>query len=118
MVNNINFSIKQMEICNKYNSPVYESPDNLKVGISLNTKDSSLYPINGLRHSPEGDTTGWYIWAGEEFSDDENFFVPLHITHLSEWRPEVIKYLALSPGHRFLIGENGYEDVWFDETLL
>lgn len=24
----------------------------------------------GYATPPEGDTTGWYIWAGEEFSDD------------------------------------------------
>jgi len=41
-----------------------ESPNHLKVGIARNVT-SGLMPINGLRHPPEGDTTGWYIWAGE-----------------------------------------------------
>ncbi|WP_441007151.1 immunity protein Imm33 domain-containing protein, partial [Neisseria meningitidis] len=37
---------------------------------------------------------------------------------LQIWRPEIIPFLTLPPGYRFLIGENGYEDVWFDELLL
>ena len=64
-----------------------------------------------------GDTSGWYIWAGEEFSKDPNFFMPLHIGHLKEWCPEIVKYLGLGPGWRFLIAP-GYEDVWEDKSLL
>lgn len=108
---------EQKDICIKYNAPYMESPAYLKVGISLNVKDN-IWPINGLRHPPEGDTTGWYIWAGEEFSEDPDFFVPLHVEHLKEWRPEVLPYLGLAPGWRFLLGENAYEDVWEDKSLL
>ena len=108
----------QKLICEKYGEEVFPSPSYLKVGISLNVKGGNLYPINGLRHPPAGDTSGWYIWAGEEFSDDEDFFVPLHIEHLNDWCPKIIKYLALPPGCRFLLGEDDYEDVWYDDTLL
>lgn len=108
----------QLEICKKYEVSFFKAPIYLKVGIANNVKEKHLFPINGLRHKPEGDTTGWYIWAGEEFSEDPDFFVPLHVEHLKEWRPEVLKFLALPPGYRFLIGENEYEDVWFDENLL
>lgn len=76
-----------------------------------------MVPINGLRHPPEGDTTGWYIWAGEELSTATDFFVPLHVVHLDEWCPGAIPYLGLPPGWRFLIAD-GYEDVWFDPSLL
>jgi len=74
-------------------------------------------PINGLRHFHEGNTTGWYIWAGE-FSDAPDFFKPMHLFHLQEYYPELLKYLGLPPGNRFLIDNKGYEDVWFDEGLL
>ena len=76
-----------------------------------------MFPINGLRHPPEGDTTGWYIWAGEELSEDPDFFVPLHFEHLAEWCPGVTKFLALPPGWRFLTAPD-HEDVWFDVSLL
>lgn len=110
------YSKEQRDICNKYNAPFVSSPLNLKVGISRNVKDGAL-PINGLRHPIEGDTSGWYIWGGEELSDDPDFFLPLHIEHLSEWCPDIIKFLGLSPGWRFLYTPN-YEDVWEDKTLL
>jgi hypothetical protein len=109
---------EQMTMCDKYGAPCHASPVESKVGISLNVKGAKLFPINGMRHPPEGNTTGWYIWAGEEFSDASDFFVPLHVEHLDEWCPMLLKYLALPPGYRFLIGEDDYEDVWFDETLL
>ena len=106
---------QQKELCKKYGVDFIESPDNLKVGISLNVK-SGEYPIHGLRHPPEGDTTGWYIWSGE-YSDDPNFFKPLHVLHIVDWAPLVEKYLGLPPGWRFMVAP-GYEDVWEDLTLL
>jgi hypothetical protein len=112
----MDYSIKQKELCNKYNAPYLATPQFLKVGISLNVKEN-LQPINGLRHPIEGDTSGWYIWAGEEFSEDRNFFVPIHIEHLPEWCPQVLKYLGLAPGWRFLIAP-GYEDVWEDKMII
>jgi len=107
---------EQSDICNKYSSPFVSSPLSLKVGISRNMKDGAL-PINGLRHPIEGDTSGWYIWGGEELSDDPDFFLPIHIEHLHEWCPDIIKFLGLSPGWRFLYTPN-YEDVWEDKTML
>ena len=96
--------------------PFY-TPDYLKVGISESAR-TGLMPINGLRHPPSGNTSGWYIWAGEDYSDDPNFFVPLHIKHLNEWCPEVLKFLHLPPGVRFLFDNKGYTDIWQDNSLL
>jgi len=108
---------KQMDLCRKYGAAFVESPYYLKIGISLNVKEGA-FPVNGLRHPPEGDTTGWYIWGGEDFSNDPDFFVPLHVEHLEEWNPEIIKFLGLAPGWRFLIAPGSYEDVWEDKSLL
>lgn len=107
---------EQELICEKYGATCFPSPDHLKVGAALNLREG-IMPINGLRHPPEGDTTGWYIWAGEELSSDPDFFKPLHVAHLSDWCPQVQKYLGLPPGWRFLIAGD-YEDVWYDESLL
>ena len=106
----------QKKLCKRFGAEFLSAPDELKVGISLNVKEGIL-PINGLRHPPEGDTTGWYIWAGEELLDSPDFFKPVHVAHLDKWRPQVKKYLGLAPGWRFLIAGD-YEDVWFDESLL
>lgn len=112
----MDYSKERELICMKYGAPLVESPENFKVGISRNVKDG-LWPINGLRHPVEGNTTGWYIWAGEDFSTDPDFFIPLHVKHLEEWCPMVLKYLSLAPGWRFLVAEK-YEDVWEDKSLL
>jgi hypothetical protein len=113
----MDFSEQQKSICKKYNASFVPSRENLLVGISLNIKQK-IQPINGLRHPTTKDTTGWYIWGGESFSEDEDFFTPLHVEHLSEWCPQVIKYLGLPPGWRFIIDSDGYEDVWEDLSLL
>jgi hypothetical protein len=109
---------EQISVCKKYGVNICAAPAMLKLGVARNVKDKDIFPINGMRYNPEGDTTGWYIWAGEEFTEEFDFFVPLHVKHIEDWRPEVIKYLGLPPGYRFLIGANGYEDVWYDQTLL
>ena len=106
----------QEDICLKYGVAYSPPLSHLNVGISSNVKEG-IMPVNGLRHPPEGDTTGWYIWAGE-YSESDDFFIPLCISHLAEWCPQVLKYLSLPPGWRFLIDDNGYEDVWYDESLL
>ncbi len=81
----------QKNICLKYNAEYFPSDVNFKVGISKNVKDK-IMPINGLRHPGKGDTTGWYIWA-DEYSNDPDFFVPLHIEHIPGWSLLVSKYL-------------------------
>jgi hypothetical protein len=80
---------------------------------------SDTKPINGLRHPKHGKIDGWYLWSGGEIPQQESdFFKPLHTEHLIQVRPIVLKYLGLPPGWRFQIDDNGYEDIWFDESIL
>jgi hypothetical protein len=109
-------SLAQRAICAKYGADFSPIDPTLKVGININLR-TGLQPLNGLRHPQEGDTCGWYLWAGEELSEAPDFFVPLHAVHLADWCPLILPYLALPPGWRFLIAE-GHEDVWFDPALL
>jgi hypothetical protein len=105
----------QQDLCIKFGAPFVESHASLKIGLSRNF-DIRKYPINGLRHPPEGGTTGWYIWGGK-WSYSPNFFEPHHLYHLYSQDHELIKYLGLAPGWRFLFAPN-HEDVWEDSTLL
>jgi hypothetical protein len=107
---------QQMQLCYKHCVEILPTLPSVKVGIALNVR-SGLLPINGLRHPPEGETSGWYIWAGEELSEAEDFFKPLHAGHLPEWCPPIIKFLGLPPGWRFLKAGD-YEDVWYDAKLM
>jgi hypothetical protein len=106
----------QVSLCRKYGVEYVPCQLHLKIGISKHF-DSAKYPLNGLRHPLEGDTTGWYIWSGEEFSNEPDFFVPMHAIHLVTKAHELLKYLGLAPGWRFLIAPN-HEDVWEDIRLL
>ena len=106
----------QQKICQKFGALFTASPSDKKIGIAKNVKSGAM-PINGLRHLPDGDMTGWYIWAGESLSTEPDFFLPLHVSHIADWCPVVNDYLGLAPGWRFLIADD-YVDVWFDETLL
>ena len=110
------FELEQKEMCRRFDV-VYKSLDTtLKLGISDNFF-SGVLPLYGLRHCQDNDTCGWYLWAGEEFSTAKDFFKPFHIYHLIVHSPEVLKYLALPEGWRFLT-DGEYEDVWFDPKLL
>lgn len=107
--------VVQQGLCARIGSPFVPAPPFLKVGIALGT--IGLRPLNGVRHLPAGDTAGWYIWAGEVLSEDDDFFQSVHVAHLADYVPEVIPYLGLAPGWRFLIA-GVYEDVWFDAAAV
>jgi hypothetical protein len=104
---------KQKEICATYNSPWKPINKKLRVGASI---DIDKDPINGLRHSSEKGTTGWFIWTGD-YSENDDFFQPMCAEHLLQIRPEIIKYLGLDTGFRFLTDKNGYQDIWYDPKL-
>jgi hypothetical protein len=74
------------------------------------------HPIHGLRHTPEGNTNGWYVWAGE-YSWATDFFSHLQTAHLLENAPEVLKSFGLRRGCRFLLAKD-YANVWFSAALL
>jgi hypothetical protein len=117
MINWDNYIQDQQELCSSQGldwTPAYKE---LKIGLADNVL-TDMTPINGLRHSQENGTTGWYIWAGQNFSESEDFFKPFCVKHLAKLKPEIIKYLGLPPGHRFLIDDKGYGDIWKDNTLL
>ena len=105
----------QKLVCKRVGARFLETRNDKKVGIALDVR-SGLLPLNGLRHLPGDDTSGWYIWAGSEPSQDADFFVPLHAGHLDEVCPDVVKFLGLAPGWRFLKAGD-YEDVWYDESI-
>jgi hypothetical protein len=78
--------------------------------------DSWEWPLHGLRHPPEGGTTGWYLWTGE-WQEDDDFFLPWHVAHALERCPDLRRLLELVPGSRFIYAPD-YLDIWYDESLL
>jgi hypothetical protein len=105
--------VNQKKICAAHNSKWIPINKKLRLGASASLDKD---PINGLRHPSEKGTTGWFVWTGD-YSEREDFFQPMFAEHLLQTRPDIIRYLALDVGFRFLIDKNGHEDIWYDEKL-
>jgi hypothetical protein len=106
----------QEAVCRRFGAEFMPTDETYKLGLS-DSATRREQPLNGLRHRPESGTSGWFIWGGDQLSNYPAFFKPVHVFHAQELCPDVLPYLALPPGWRFLIAD-GYEDVWFDEALL
>lgn len=107
---------EQRRFCRANNLEYFAADEEKKMGISSDAL-VGLLPLHGLRHRPEGDATGWYIWAND-YEEGPDFFNAMHVMHAVEANMPFVKYLGLPPGWRFLIGEGGYEDIWYDASLL
>jgi hypothetical protein len=105
----------QRAFCSQNTLSYVPARNETKSGFALSTKGKA--PINGLRHNPTSETTGWYIWCGEHFSDEADFFSPLHTEHIYDEYPQLIKLLGLPPGYRFLLAGD-HLDTWYDAALL
>jgi hypothetical protein len=111
----------QRLVCERYGVRHVPTRPDLKIGINL---DGERYPINGLRQpldTEHDQLTGWWIWNGERIDSQRSFSAlewnALHAAHLADHCPDVLPYLGLPPGWRFLIAAD-YEDVWHDPSLL
>lgn len=89
---------QQKAICKKLN--LNWTPVNINSMIAFN--DSLLLdtkPIDELRHPSTQSIAGWYLWsAGDIPQEDDEFFKPVHVLHLLQDRPIVLKYLGLPAG--------------------
>ena len=107
--------LDQQAVCRRYGVEFVASPREAKLGVARKVRPGAV-PLHGLRHPAAGDTCGWYLWV-DEWDDSDDFFEPLHVAHMSDRCPEVLPYLALPPGWRFLLA-GAVVDVWFDPALL
>ena len=107
----------QKAICLKYGAQFTPTDLDLFIAISDNA-DGKTYPIHGLRLPQEGHRSGWFIWAGDDFSDDADFFKLIHGKHLEERCPEVMQFLGLPQGFRFVIDDEGNMKAHFDPEVI
>ena len=102
------------EVCARFEARFQPPAAGATLGVALPLSGD---PLNALRHPEGASACGWYVWTGD-LSDDADFFQPLHVSHIGDIAPRLAPYLALPPGWRVQLGENGYEDVWFDPSRL
>lgn len=98
----------QKEVCDKFGMPA-QMPEPI---VALATESVGQSPIYGTRvQIPEGCNVSWFIHCGE-YSEADDFYKPVHISHVIETLPQVLNYLCLPVGAKFIIDDSGYEDVW------
>lgn len=116
-VEGVDYAIKvvteQKEECDNYNAiplfPLFSQMIVVSAGV-LEGKD-----IDAVRYASPAHMTGWWLTT-ELYDDDIKSLKTIHYYHLAFKRPDIIRYLALPFGFRFLSGDQ--MDVWFDEKGL
>jgi len=115
MVHESTIELAQKATCAHYGALFVPAYAQVNSGFAIQTEGT--LPINALRHPATDDTTGWYLWCGEFYSNEADFFKPVHTLHIYEKYQEIGHLLGLPPGYRFLVAGD-YLDVWFDPNLL
>lgn len=101
---------EQKLLCEEFDSAyvVVNADDLVAVAIESLKQD----PIVGIRKLPEaGETVAWYIYGGE-LDLEQDSFETISVAELEKLNPDLIPYLALETGFRFMIDQDEYEDVW------
>lgn len=102
---------QQQHICARYHSDFEAPQPDEIVAVALATL--GRMPIVGERIVLEdGKNVSWFIHCGAH-SDADDFYQAVHWHHLAEMLPEVLPYLGLAQGFRFMIDREGHEEVWY-----
>ncbi|WP_228714933.1 immunity protein Imm33 domain-containing protein [Acinetobacter pullicarnis] len=106
---------EQKLLCEEFDSAYIEVKGDDLVAVALQSIKQE--PIVGIRKKPiPGESVAWYIYGGELQTKDEDFEI-MSIKELQDILPEVLPYLALDHGYRFMIDQDDYEDVWKEEAF-
>ena len=105
----------QREMCVLYGAGYMAVSDDLIIGVADSVR-SGVSPIHGLRYMYKDSMAGWFLWTGP-WEEREDFFKPMHVRHIRDEFPDLIKYFGLAPGWRFLWSPKA-DEVWYDHTLL
>lgn len=100
---------EQKLLCEEVGSAYIEVSGDDVVAVAVQTLNQD--PIVGIRKAPETEEKiGWYIYGGEVANDAD--FETMTVRELQDIAPDVLPYLALEQGFRFMIDGDDYEDVW------
>ena len=72
--------------------------------------------VQGVRYHAPSHMSGWYLTTARYNGDHQTLTVE-HVGHLIESRPDVAELLALPPGFRFELGQEGAAAAWFDPNV-
>ncbi|WP_160137442.1 hypothetical protein [Chryseobacterium sp. c4a] len=102
---------KQGELCLENNlTPLFPN-FNQSVVISDGVYEGK--DIEGIRYDSPHDESGWYLIT-DDYDDNIKSLKMVHFYHVAFARPDVLKYLAIPFGHRFIMKEGNIE-IYKDE---
>ncbi|PTT43701.1 hypothetical protein DBR28_00200 [Chryseobacterium sp. HMWF028] len=64
--------------------------------------------IEGIRYESSQDESGWYLIT-DDWNDDIKSLKVVHFFHVAFARPDILKYLAIPFGYRFIMKEGNIE---------
>jgi hypothetical protein len=73
-------------------------------------------PTEAVRYPSPVHMSGWWLTT-DLYNEKIESMMIVHYYHVAFKRPDVVKYLALPFGYRFLVGA-GNDDVWYDPKTL
>ncbi|HBV15856.1 MAG TPA: hypothetical protein DEB71_11010 [Chryseobacterium carnipullorum] len=92
---------EQGEICWQQNLIPHFPTFNQSIVISDGVYEGK--DIEGIRYDSPQDESGWYLIT-DDYNDDIKSLKMAHFYHVAFARPDILKYLALPFGYRFLMG--------------
>jgi len=100
----------QRETCSTYGLAEVE-PEEM-VAIAFETLGK--YPLHGERVVlGKGEKISWYFYCGGS-AEQSRQFKPVHVAHLADVLPEVVRFLRMPPGSGFMIDSAGHEEIWVE----
>lgn len=106
---------EQKLLCEEFGSRYIEVQGDDVVAVAVQTLKQD--PIVGLRNRPEPEqSVSWFLYGGE-LAEGEDAFETMTVRELQDILPQVLPYLALDVGFRFMIDGDDYEDVWKEGDL-
>ncbi|WP_077415941.1 hypothetical protein [Chryseobacterium sp. JV274] len=91
---------EQSEICRQHNFIPLFPNFNQSVVISDGVYEGKN--IEGIRYDSPQDESGWYLIT-DDYNDDIKSLKMVHFYHVAFARPDILKYLAIPFGYRFVM---------------
>ncbi|UCA61440.1 hypothetical protein KB553_07860 [Chryseobacterium rhizoplanae] len=98
---------KQSELCSHYGLPVQFPNFSQMVVISKGVYEGK--DIEGIRYESPEHMSGWWLIT-DDYDDNIESLMTVHFHHVVFARPDILNYLALPFGYRFLM-DNGIISV-------
>jgi hypothetical protein len=116
-IEGVDYAIKvvaeQKEECTKHNTNTLFPLFSQMIVVSKGVLEGRT--IDAVRYPSPSHMTGWWLTT-ELYNNEISSLETIHYYHLAFKRLDIIKYLALPFGYRFLAGEQ--KEVWFDNNIL